>query len=169
MKKVLMLFFMLFALVILGLSSYAVNSNAVLDDKYLQKISSGIFQTTVQQFNSLLGNITKDLNTTNVSYDTIINKIKYTTINRGVYDVKYIKLSNMCRPVPANLKTVPANACAKLIIDTNGFNNQPNKLFREKLDVRFKDQYIVYLYSNGVRAEYNSPEDLLLYAGNNNN
>ncbi len=99
---------------------------------------------------------------TNVSYENIPNGIRY--VEQYNPEVKYTKLKNTCTPAPAN--PGPSTACAKLIIDSNGFNKAPNKYISDTSTLLAKDRFIVYLYSDGVRAAKESVEDALLLFSN---
>ncbi len=107
------------------------------------------------------------------TYDSIVNMYQNAEFYKApilngfvdIYgnEVRFVKLKQSCHKLPSNLKDVARLACGKVIVDTNGFNTLPNKLFRDVSTVMVKDQFILYLYANGVKPELNSPEDVILY------
>lgn len=95
---------------------------------------------------------------TDVEYENIPGGIAYPGVETT--EVKYTKLKNICTPFPAN--PGQSTACAKLTVDVNGFNKAPNKYFSDTSTILAKDRFILYLYSNGVKAAKGSEEDAIL-------
>lgn len=162
MKKIINLLFVIMLLCGAAAISAELDSS---DPSYSSnKFSVPMFKTVARQFDTELSKIFNSQNSSNISYQTIRTKLNYTIIDRGIYEVKYVKLKDICTPIPADLKTVPTGACAKMLVDTNGFKNPPNKLFSDTKVLSGKDQFVLYMYANGVKPLYNSPEDLILYS-----
>ena len=95
----------------------------------------------------------------NTQYETITGGIAYPGSVRT--EIKYTKLKNVCSAIPLN--PTAGNACAKLVVDVNGFSAGTNKFISDKNTLLLKDRFVLYLYSNGVSPEKGSIEETLLF------
>lgn len=162
MKKIINLLFVIMLLC----GTVAISADISSSERMVRStnFSISMFNNISSQFNLMLTKIFDEQHSSSVSYQLIRTKFGYSNLEKGTYEIEYTKLKDICTPVPADLKKVPAGACAKLLIDTNGFKNPPNKLFSDTKVLSGKDQFVLYMYANGVKPLYNSPEDLILYS-----
>lgn len=100
---------------------------------------------------------------------SIKSRVNYTDINGGIKladgtEVKFEKLKDTCDPVPADVAYYgKETACARLVIDTNGFEKSPNRMSTSK-DYRRRqtDQFELWMYSNKAVAGNGSLERYLM-------
>ena len=100
---------------------------------------------------------------------SIKSRVNYTDINGGIKladgtEIKFEKLKNRCDLVPGDIAFYgKETACARLVIDTNGFTKAPNRMTTWK-DYRKRqtDQFELWMYSDKVVAGNGSFERYLL-------
>jgi len=98
----------------------------------------------------------------------IKTNMQYKNISGGIYvengynfGLKYYKLRNTCQKYSKSIDKT--GACAKLILDINGFGNGEDKLMSNTSTMRAKDQYELYLYSDKVKPAIGSVEESILF------
>lgn len=109
----------------------------------------------------------------NISYEKYMENLlgKYMKLDKpntfkmlDIIEVKYSKLKNTCTPITNQyMPNDISKACAKLVIDVNGFSSGTNKLLQDTKTLQVKEQFIVYLYANAVKPKPMSLEDVLLF------
>ena len=100
---------------------------------------------------------------------SIKSRVNYTDINGGIKladgtEIKFEKLKNRCDMVPGDIAFYgKETACARLVIDTNGFTKAPNRMTTWK-DYRKRqtDQFELWMYSNKAVAGNGSLERYLM-------
>ena len=100
---------------------------------------------------------------------SIKSRLIYTEIDGGIKladgtEIKFERLKDKCEPVPDDVAYYgKETACARLVIDTNGFTKAPNRMTTSK-DYRKRqtDQFELWMYSNKAVAGNGSLERYLL-------
>lgn len=99
---------------------------------------------------------------------SIKSRVNYTDIEDGIKladgtEIKFEKLKNKCDMALADIAYYgKETACARLVIDTNGFAKSPNRMNTSKDSKRLQDQFELWMYSNKVVAGNGSVERYLL-------
>lgn len=169
MKK--FVFFIVIGFLSIFTASYAA-------DYYNASSYNSDLNINVGTYKALYGKLNRVLQTrisAPTKYSEVIKSFRYSDfyasdIPNGFRDifgseVKFVQTKSMCPIINPNLNKVDiSKACGKVIIDTTGFNNAPNRYFSDTSTVMVKDRFVLYLFANAVKPKYNTPEDILLYA-----
>lgn len=169
--------FIIFSLLLLSLSGAV----AFAAEEYKASTYVDISSQNIQNMNSLynliniyMGRAIASSGRRYVKFEDVLNKLikasfdvsshsNFVLFKATKIEMKYTKLKNNCSPLPSNPKDIkPERACGELLFDADGFSKGSNKLFRDKKTLQAKDQFILYLFANGVRPAYLSPEDVIL-------
>lgn len=173
MKKIIIVIALLIAIIcpVFAAESYNHNYNEV-QNRFVQSFIKAYYNlnTSIQEAYNKNGRYYSNFNDvwnlaikTSVDYENISNGIAYPLGNIKM-EVKYTKLKNVCTKVSSTYS--PSEACAKLVVDVNGFSKGTNKLISDTSTLLPKDQFVLWLYSNGVKAEKGSIEETLLFLNN---
>ena len=143
-----------------------VNTEAAKNKVVLKKTYSSLQQAYLME-NAINGKYYT--NPDEVWEKSIKLRVNYTDIDGGIKladdtEIKFEKLKNKCNEVPHDVAYYGKDtACARLVIDTNGFEKSPNRMTTSMNNKKKQtDQFELWMYSNKVVAGNGSFERYLL-------
>ena len=143
-----------------------INTEAAKNKVVLKKTYSTLSQAYLME-NAISGRYYS--NPDEVWEKSIKLRVNYTDIDGGIKladgsEIKFEKIKNKCDMAPVDYAYYgKETACARLVIDTNGFDKAPNRM-TTSMNNRKKqtDQFELWMYSNKAVAGNGSFERYLL-------
>jgi hypothetical protein len=143
-----------------------MNTEAAKNKVVLKKTYSSLQQAYLME-NAISGRYYS--NPDEVWEKSIKLRVNYTDIDGGINladgtEIKFEKLKNKCDMAPADYAYYGKDtACARLVIDANGFEKSPNRMTTSMNNKKKQtDQFELWMYSNKAVAGNGSFERYLL-------